>query len=63
MFSQITDVITGLIQNSGFHMGIGKIINDNHCMCTLLRIVKKYEPLLLYQYLLVCCLQIFQWQI
>lgn len=49
MFSQITDVITGLIQNSGFSHGDWKnyLMIIIACVLFYLAIVKKYEPLLL----------------
>ncbi len=49
MFSQIIEVITGLIQNSGFSQGDWKnyLMILISCILIYLAIVKKYEPLLL----------------
>lgn len=49
MFSQIVNVITGLIQNSGFSHGDWKtyLMIIISCLLLYLAIVKKYEPLLL----------------
>lgn len=49
MFSQIADIITGLIQNSGFSQGDWKnyLMILIACVLLYLAIVKKYEPLLL----------------
>jgi len=49
MFAQIVDIITGLIQNSGFSHGDWKtyLMIIISCLLMYLAIVKKYEPLLL----------------